>query len=128
MNDIKQALKTAIKTLKDELNRAEKALAALETEKPSKQVKPRAQTATTSQATGSTTTAAKALAETVTLDGILAQLKGAGAGVTVDAVASALKLPKGKANQAIKQLVSKGDIIVSGKQGRTKLYSLTPQE
>lgn len=125
MDEIKQALKTKIKELTAELNRAEKALSALEAEKPAKQA--RAPRAASTSATGSTTTAAKALADTVLTDGALAQLKAV-PNSSVEGVAGVLKMSKGKVNAAFKQLVAKGDIIVSGKQGRTKLYSLAPQE
>lgn len=123
MDEIKQALKAKIKELKADLSRAEKSLAALETETPQK-----AKTArSTATPAASTNTAASQLAETVFNDGILAQLKAV-PNSSVEGVAGAVKAAKGKVNKAFKALAEKGDIIVSGKEGRTKLYSLAPQE
>ncbi len=125
MDEIKQALKTKIKELTAELSRAEKALAALETEKATAKAtrKPRAEKA----AAPSTASAAKSLADTLLTDGVLAQLKTQPHSSAED-VAGVMKLAKGKVNQAFKLLASKGDIIVSGKSGRTKLFSLSPNE
>jgi hypothetical protein len=119
MNEIKQALKTHIKSLKDELARSERALAALETEKATTK-KPKAEKVQTPKA------AASALAQSLVPDGIKACLKMK-AHSSVDEVATELKLPIGKVRAAFKALVASEDILVSGKSGKTKLYSLVPE-